>query len=637
MLPIYLDLEVVQHELPCVVLPADFQINDPYRFDIRKEPLFERLLTETKEYTRLNWRPYASSSNNFCFYCGTASQNIVPAFLHDRSGHNLWMYRNLNSSMVICDTCLKHYGHTNIQYLDRVENISKNDIHRVLSFSPELLIPTLEPVHLHFNYLKSGYLKAKTVRAERTINRLALNRSELVYRRKEMIRAHKSKQDNFELINTYCPIDIPFIVDLKDGDLDEITYFMKRAHRIYEHYVEFIDHSIPFPRKSYIPLLEMRNIAGPKNFSGIESINFNGLRGFDFSQTFYFNKKSSIIVLGENGVGKSTLLSLIKRALKDGDTKNINDLCSSDFENIGYRVNFTNEEYYYSYPKNDSRKNNVNHCNLVYVSDSRNSSAAAKNIITLLSLEDIEQEAIDWILKRLDLLLDLPQNVNIRYENCNIFWDCDNERYYLTDLSSGYNSIISIFHKVISGIKKYRCYGVFELSDLMGSTVVLIDEVELHLHPKFKKNIISRLKIAFPEVIFIMSTHDPLVLASSSEDDKVVLLEKNPNNKTIIIDDLPNHSELTTEQILSSQIFGLNTVENNEDLQKITQQYYASIRTEDLQSIDLYRKKLGKMGYFGNSFRELLALSAVDIYLARSSTPELNEIIDILERADQNA
>ncbi|MEZ9461553.1 AAA family ATPase [Vibrio splendidus] len=637
MLPIYLDLEAAQHQLLSVVLPTTLQIDDPYRFDIRKEHLYERLLSETEDYARANLTSYKSSVNSFCFYCGTPSQNIAPAFLHDRSGHNLWMYKNFNSSMIICDTCLKHYGHTNIQYLDRVENIPKNDIHKILSFSPELLIPTLEPVHLHFNYLESGYLKAKTIRAERTINRLALNRGELVNRRKTLINLKKNEADEFQLISTHCPSDIPFIIDLKDGDSDEIDYFMKRAHRSYEFYGEFLYNSIPYPRKSYVTLLETRNIVGPRNFSGIESIKFNGLRGFDFNQEIFFNKKSSIIMLGENGVGKSTLLNLIKRALKEGHTKNIDDLCYSGFEDIGYKVNFTNEEYYYSYPSDRSRKNNVNHCNLVYVSDSRNSSAGAKNIITLLSLEDINQEAIDWILKRLDLLLGLPQGVDIRYENRNIFWDYNDERHYLTDLSSGYNSIISIFHKVISGIKKYRCYSVMHLSDLMGSTVALIDEVELHLHPKFKKNIISRLKSAFPEVIFIMSTHDPLVLTSSSEEDKVVLLEKTDSNKTIIIDDLPNHSELTTEQILSSQIFGLNTVDNNENLQKLTKNYYAAIRSKNTQATDLYRKKLGKLGYFGNSFRELLALSAVDIYLARSSTPELNEIVDILERADQDA
>jgi predicted ATP-binding protein involved in virulence len=47
---------------------------------------------------------------------------------------------------------------------------------------------------------------------------------------------------------------------------------------------------------------------------------------------------------------------------------------------------------------------------------------------------------------------------------------------------------------------------------LNGRAVVLIDEVDLHLHPKWQKGIVARLQDTFPNVQFILSTHSTLVI-----------------------------------------------------------------------------------------------------------------------------
>ncbi|MEG1553280.1 MAG: AAA family ATPase [Kiritimatiellia bacterium] len=48
---------------------------------------------------------------------------------------------------------------------------------------------------------------------------------------------------------------------------------------------------------------------------------------------------------------------------------------------------------------------------------------------------------------------------------------------------------------------------------LLGSGIVLIDEVELHLHPQWQKDILPRLLSTFPNLQFFISTHSPLVLS----------------------------------------------------------------------------------------------------------------------------
>ncbi len=48
---------------------------------------------------------------------------------------------------------------------------------------------------------------------------------------------------------------------------------------------------------------------------------------------------------------------------------------------------------------------------------------------------------------------------------------------------------------------------------LNGEGVVLIDEIELHLHPRWQRSIMSRLTGAFPNCQFIISTHSPQVVS----------------------------------------------------------------------------------------------------------------------------
>jgi len=53
---------------------------------------------------------------------------------------------------------------------------------------------------------------------------------------------------------------------------------------------------------------------------------------------------------------------------------------------------------------------------------------------------------------------------------------------------------------------------------LVGTGIVLIDEIELHLHPAWQRKIISVLVNIFPNIQFILSTHSPQVLSGVSHE-----------------------------------------------------------------------------------------------------------------------
>lgn len=59
---------------------------------------------------------------------------------------------------------------------------------------------------------------------------------------------------------------------------------------------------------------------------------------------------------------------------------------------------------------------------------------------------------------------------------------------------------------------------------LQGRGIVMIDEVDLHLHPRWQAGIISRLRSAFPNCQFILTSHSPLVV-SNAPDVRAFLLD----------------------------------------------------------------------------------------------------------------
>lgn len=52
---------------------------------------------------------------------------------------------------------------------------------------------------------------------------------------------------------------------------------------------------------------------------------------------------------------------------------------------------------------------------------------------------------------------------------------------------------------------------------LQGNGIVLIDEVDLHLHPKWQRSLIAQLTTTFPNCQFLLTTHSPLVISDSKD------------------------------------------------------------------------------------------------------------------------
>lgn len=117
-------------------------------------------------------------------------------------------------------------------------------------------------------------------------------------------------------------------------------------------------------------------------------------------------------------------------------------------------------------------------------------------------------------------------------------------------LSEGYRSVLTMTVDMLREFSKY----FNNLEEAQG--VVLIDEIETHLHPRWKMQVMTSLRRVLPKVQFIATTHDPLCLRGM-DDGEVVVLQRSDGREVRQLLDLPSIRGMTAEQLLTSDYFGL--------------------------------------------------------------------------------
>ncbi|MDZ7958996.1 MAG: AAA family ATPase [Aulosira sp. DedQUE10] len=129
---------------------------------------------------------------------------------------------------------------------------------------------------------------------------------------------------------------------------------------------------------------------------------------------------------------------------------------------------------------------------------------------------------------------------------------------------------------------------------LHGAGVVLIDEIELHLHPKWQREIIPALTRTFPNCQFIVTTHSPQVI-SHVKPEGIYILEKTDNgviakrpessfgrDSNRILEDLMDVPERPQEIKTSLlELFRLIDAGNLEGARKLRQQLAAEIGADE--------------------------------------------------------
>lgn len=86
--------------------------------------------------------------------------------------------------------------------------------------------------------------------------------------------------------------------------------------------------------------------------------------------------------------------------------------------------------------------------------------------------------------------------------------------------------------------------------------LVLIDEIDLHLHPRWQVRLIPALKRVFPKLQFIATTHSPMVLPGLERDEVLVL--RQDEHGDVVARNLDQAPALMTGSEIYETFFGLD-------------------------------------------------------------------------------
>ena len=140
---------------------------------------------------------------------------------------------------------------------------------------------------------------------------------------------------------------------------------------------------------------------------------------------------------------------------------------------------------------------------------------------------DMIQKWFERFESALKILLDNP-SIQLKYDYKNYDFKLieDGRREFgFDELSDGYSSVINIVSELVMRMDKNWIFNN-QLPDYNIEGIVLIDELETHLHIELQRKILPFLTEFFSRIQFIVTTHSPYIL-SSIANAKVYDLEKN--------------------------------------------------------------------------------------------------------------
>lgn len=141
--------------------------------------------------------------------------------------------------------------------------------------------------------------------------------------------------------------------------------------------------------------------------------------------------------------------------------------------------------------------------------------------------EDIENEyirdhgdntyrdrALECVRSAVEGMLENVSGLRIKRSPLRMVVDKDGEELAVDYLSDGEKCTLALF----GDLARRLAIANPDVDDpLTGEGIVLIDEIELHMHPSWQRRILSVLKNTFPNVQFVITTHSPQVLGELND------------------------------------------------------------------------------------------------------------------------
>lgn len=382
------------------------------------------------------------------------------------------------------------------------------------------------------------------------------------------------------------------------------------------------------------------------------SINIDGVAGVH-NLSITFDPQMNILC-GPNGIGKTTVLESIAHCFANGETnvlkrnlKSPKAKISAELKQNGQALNTTFEFNQFE----PNQRANISGCYqssqyLLSLKTNRTFSYVALNVISKdsekpnhttweeskngVALNDVK----NWFVNR--FLYSKHENTltNAQLENFELAKRCfsvlndgysfsrvsastneilvntPNGEIYYEYLSSGFKSCLSILFGIIKEIEFRFPEEEFLAQSFEG--IVLIDEVELHLHPEWQYKITEILTTIFPAIQFVITTHSPHVIQSANRN-QILALEL--QDEKVSIRDLPlsefGFKGWSLDEILVD-VMGMQDTRNKTYV-SLFNSFNKAVIDENVDDALMYLDKLNSSLHPSSHIRKLLRLQFASI------------------------
>ncbi|GAA4770546.1 MULTISPECIES: AAA family ATPase [Flavobacterium] len=610
--------------------------------------------------------------------------------------HYWWLTYDWNNIYLSCTLC-NQYKST--WFPVEGKRIPLNTPYKEVIYHEKALLvdPCFDKPEEHLIYNEQGEVDFLTSKGKTTIEIIKLNRADLVKARGKIIQELKKEWEHFsKLFSTpeenmtainkmvkswgsifsndsskpYLAIQRQILTKLfKDAGIND--YLNNRDFKIFQDFeilqgkpLNFLEEDIEkFANKVELSFEDKEGINQSLNIDEIkhiyvEKIELKNFKCFSSLELEFNNNSDSLtknepwlLFLGENGVGKSSLLKAFVIGLTgDGYIKSLElkgkDLLKHRARNGFIRIHLVGAKQPIEVTFNKTEIKTTLHqpiVNIVAYNSIRLNpkegkiqpekgdfyGAKAKNLFDytfslidadtwLVKLFKKDKNAFDRVAISLKDLMLLENDDTISIIKNQPVINRNGDIFSIDELSDGYRSIFYLAVDIMATLAGENV--TFDLAEGM----VLIDEIGTHLHPRWRMEVVTRLRKAFPKIRFVVTTHEPLCLRGLRAGETVVLT-KNQENEVIALTELPDPSELRVDQILTSDFFGLKSTIDPET-ERLFDEYYAILALEEKERSEEQKNRLldlsqiiPRIKHLGDTEREELTYYVIDELLARKT------------------
>ncbi|KJJ19859.1 MULTISPECIES: AAA family ATPase [unclassified Neisseria] len=195
----------------------------------------------------------------------------------------------------------------------------------------------------------------------------------------------------------------------------------------------------------------------------------------------------------------------------------------------------------------------------------------------------IEIDTLLSLLNKIDNRID-PEFLEISGSN-RVFIKIENQKRELSDLSSGFTSLLKIIQSIVAGYSYFT--NEQQIANVRG--VVLIDEIESHLHNEWQIKIVPLLKKLFPNTTFFITTHSSLVISQLEQGEAYRLVRSKEDG--VVYGKMIDYPSNASFVDLLNEAFGVDL--NKKKIERVQERDQEQAKKALLE---LVRQELGGLG-----------------------------------------